>query len=52
MFKFRRVDKLVEAQLVEHEPKLVGWARFPFGHIEDLTYVNFCLSSLVLSVDM
>jgi len=31
MFKFRRVDKLVEAQLVEHEPKLVGWARFPFG---------------------
>jgi len=31
MFKLRSVDKLVEAQLVEQEPKLVEWARFPFG---------------------
>jgi len=29
---FRSVDKLVEAQLAEHEPpKLAGWARFPIG---------------------
>jgi len=50
---FRRVDKLVEAQLAEHEPpKLAGWTRFPIGSYRRLKCGTFGLSSFMLSVDI
>jgi len=53
IFLFRRVDKLVEAQLAEHEPrKLTGWTRFPIGSHRRLKCGTSGLSSLILSVDI
>ena len=41
---FRSVDKLVEAQLAEHEPpKLAGWARFPIGSYRRLKCFSILL---------